>query len=635
MEEKHILVVEDNTVHRRLIVRAFESSPEAVQLTAVSTLQEAHAFLKEETPDLLIIDVRLPDGNGNTLLPDEESLYPVIIMTSYGDEQTAVNAIKAGAMDYVVKTETTLAEIPLVAQRVLREWDNIVKRREAEAALKQQSELLQTIFDHIPVMIAFTDEKNRLKLVNREWERVLGWTLSDLQAMEDIITNLFPDEDTRQKARTLLRASEPEQQMLTTCTRNGRFIETRWSSVLLSDGTRISIGQDITRQQLTEKEIQHQERLAAIGRLAAGIAHDFNNILSSVTLYIDLMLRQPNTTERTERYLHVMSNQAKRATDLIQQILDFSRRSSLEKVNINLRQVIIELIALLERTLPENIEISLNYDQNNYTIYADPTRIHQLFLNLAFNARDAMPAGGTLTFCLEKHTLQPDDVPPFPQMETGDWVKAAVIDTGQGIPAAIRNHIFEPFFTTKEPGQGPGLGLAQVYGIVRQHGGFIGVESEAGAGSTFTVYLPLVVTPIELRPASDLETLPAGQGEQILLVEDNATTREAVVESLKRLNYQVTTAVHGQDALAKLAAGKNTFALIISDLIMPEVGGRELLQTIQRRGLQIPVVIMSGYTPAVSLDTLRQEGMAAWLPKPPSMAQLAQTIHAALRKDKN
>jgi PAS domain S-box-containing protein len=397
----------------------------------------------------------------------------------------------------------------------------------------------------------------------------------------------------------------------------------------------------------TQAQLVQQERLAAIGHLAAGIAHDFNNILAIITLYIDLSLHNPSLPPAIRDRLEVVSRQTNRAAHLVQQILDFSRRAVLQTRSLDLVSFLQEQIELWRRTIPESIKIHFSDEAINCIIKADPTRLQQIFTNLVLNARDAMPDGGDLRFSLKPLWLDSHDAPPLPDMSVGDWVKITVSDTGTGIPPAALAHIFEPFFTTKEPGQGSGLGLAQVYGIVKQYQGHIDVQSREGGGTTFTIYLPALIITLPKATAVLTRSAPTqGHGEIILVVEDNENLREALARTLELLNYQVLTAVDGREALAileqppeNLSTGSEPggdtapgpdIALVLSDLVMPEMGGKELLQELRQRGRTVPFMILSGHPLEADLQTLQTQGLAGWLLKPTGIEELAAAVALAL-----
>jgi CheY-like chemotaxis protein len=305
-----------------------------------------------------------------------------------------------------------------------------------------------------------------------------------------------------------------------------------------------------------------------------------------------------------------------------------------ERRPLSLLPLIKEQVKLLERTLSENIEIKLDYEPATLLIVnADPTRIQQVMMNLALNARDAMPEGGSLSIELQKMEIKPGEPFPLPAMRAGEWVQMTVSDTGMGIPPDVLPHIFDPFFTTKAPGQGTGLGLAQVHGIVGSHRGHIDVESKVGQGTTFTIYLPALpaapTEPTDQGPAA----LIKGQGETILIIEDDAAARKAMAESLEMLNYQALEAANGHEALEMLEQRKDEIALVLSDVVMPSMGGIALFHSLRQQGLKVPVIMLTGHPMEEELKSLRAQGMSGWLPKPPELEQLAEIVARALKQE--
>lgn len=392
---------------------------------------------------------------------------------------------------------------------------------------------------------------------------------------------------------------------------------------------------DVTRTRQLQAQAQLQERLATVGQLAAGIAHDFNNILNVILLHAQMVELSPDLPESERQRVEVVVNQVQNATNLIRQILDFSRQAPLERQTADLAALLNDQVKLLRRTLPESIIVDLKYGalvNDAALVNADPTRLRQVIINLALNARDAMPDGGTITFTLAAVTVTPDQAHSQPELMSGDWVRLAIADTGTGIPPEIQPHIFDPFFTTKAPGKGTGLGLAQVHGIVTQHNGFITAKTTVGQGTTFTIYLPATPAAEVTTPSQAPDTGINGNGARILLVEDNAALRMALVDMLESLNYAVVDAPDGRAALAHLAAPNAAFALVLSDVVMPDIGGVALVKALRERDISVPVVLMSGHPLDDELPPLQDAGVVAWLPKPCPMDRLAQTIAASLSR---
>jgi PAS domain S-box-containing protein len=392
---------------------------------------------------------------------------------------------------------------------------------------------------------------------------------------------------------------------------------------------------DVTRTRQLQAQAQLQERLATVGQLAAGIAHDFNNILNVILLHTQMVELSPDLPESERQRVEVIVDQVQNATNLIRQILDFGRQALLERQTADLVALLDDQVKLLRRTLPESIIVDLKHGaliNAAALVNADPTRLRQVIINLALNARDAMPDGGTITFTLAAVTVTPDQAHSQPELMSGDWVRLAIADTGTGIPPEIQPHIFDPFFTTKAPGKGTGLGLAQVHGIVTQHNGFITAKTTVGQGTTFAIYLPATPAAEVTTPSQAPDTGINGNGERILLVEDNAALRMALVDMLESLNYAVVDAPDGRAALAHLAAPDAAFALVLSDVVMPDIGGVALVKALRERDISVPVVLMSGHPLDDELPPLQDAGMVVWLPKPCPMDRLAQTIATSLSR---
>ncbi|MFN2286618.1 MAG: PAS domain S-box protein, partial [Anaerolineae bacterium] len=388
---------------------------------------------------------------------------------------------------------------------------------------------------------------------------------------------------------------------------------------------------DVTQEHENQQNIQRQERLAGIGQLAAGIAHDFNNIIAVIMLYSQMSLRQPDLSDKLKERLTIISEQGQRASELINQILDFSRSSILDLRPLDVLPVLKETVRLWQRILPEDIRVELNYQTDTYTINADPTRIQQVLMNLAINARDAMPDGGILSVDLARLRVTNRKSAPLSDLNPGEWVRITVADTGNGIPDDVLPYIFEPFFTTKAPGEGAGLGLAQVYGIMMQHEGHIDVQSQVGAGTVFSLYLPSLHVSHHPDDAVLKETLPLGHGETILVVEDNIATRAALCSSLDMLNYRTVEATNGKEALDLFAELRADIVLVLTDLVMPVMGGKALAHTLYQQDPDLSIIVMSGHPLDPDTDTRIADNVCDWIQKPPSLEHLAETLARVLQ----
>ncbi len=384
--------------------------------------------------------------------------------------------------------------------------------------------------------------------------------------------------------------------------------------------------------QTTQKQVVQQERLAAVGQLAAGIAHDFNNLLTSIIGYAELAQLQSGLPPAVQSDLARIVTQGQRAAHLVQQILDFSRKSIRQPQALNLVPFLKETTRFLERTIPESIHIHLETELPDCVVNADPTQLQQMLTNLAINARDAMPQGGELTLRLSRLAVEPGQPAPCPDLSPGEWVVLAVTDSGAGIPEEILPHIFEPFFTTRAP-QGTGLGLAQVYGIVKQHQGCIDVHSQVGVGTTFRLYLPALAegeTAPEPKAARDA---PRGQGQVVLLVEDEPLVLETGKAMLEYLGYRVRVAGDGHQALDVYRQHRDEIALVLADMVMPRLDGVALFQALRAENPNVRLVLTTGYPLDDKAQALLAEGVADWLQKPLTLNRLGRVVSQALGTD--
>ena len=406
--------------------------------------------------------------------------------------------------------------------------------------------------------------------------------------------------------------------------------------LVLADSIGRTLGAAIGRLQLISAERERQQRseehgrLAAVGQLAAGIAHDFNNTLAVLLLLAQLTLQEKALSEKGRSRLQTIIEQTQHAAELVRQILDFSRQSILARTRNNLATLLDEAVVLLRRTLPENIQIVAERTDADFNVEADFPRLKQVLLNLAVNAQDAMPAGGVLALHLSRIYIAPVDRLPLSSLYPGEWFKLTVTDTGSGIPAHVLPHIFEPFFTTKEVGKGTGLGLAQVYGIVKQHAGEIEVESRELEGTRVTIYLPAP----ETHPATVFHLAAPAFGVQprptLLYVEDDAVLRTTIRDVLDSQGFRVLSAASGEEALTQYGDRLAGVALVVTDLSLHGMSGLDLHRALRQRHPMIRTLIMSGYAAHPDRWDWQDDGIIGWVQKPVNLTELVSQIRQAL-----
>lgn len=390
------------------------------------------------------------------------------------------------------------------------------------------------------------------------------------------------------------------------------------------------IVEDVTERVALEKQLVLSQKSEAIAQLAGGVAHDFNNMIGAILGWAELGMEETEPGTRLHRHFEKVRHQAERAASLTRQLLAFARRQVLEPRNIDLNQTVVETISLLEKVIGGNIEMRANLAPNLAVVCADPTQVEQVLLNLCINARDAMPQGGRLTIETRSVTFDERSCVGLPFARPGHYAVLSVTDTGTGMDAATLDRLFEPFFTTKEIGKGTGLGLATVYGIVRQQGGFVNVYSELGLGSTFRVYLPASSSPVEASASAGDSSPVRGGSETILLAEDHEGLRELARETLSGLGYHVLLAADGEQAVEEFRRHRDGVDLCLLDVVMPKLSGPEAYDRICREKPQVFAIFATGYSADTSLlDAVRAKGLPM-IQKPYTAHELARHVREVL-----
>ncbi len=503
---------------------------------------------------------------------------------------------------------------------------DITERREAEA-------LSRNLIASSPVGI-YLIQKRKFQLVNQWFFTITGYSKDEFLNLEPL--DLVHPEDreaTRENAVKMLRGLSSVPYEYRTITKGG---ETKWIMETLTSiqykGKRAVLGyfMDITQRKALEEQLLQAQKMEAVGRLAGGVAHDFNNLLMAITGYGELMRAKVHKGDPLYGHLENILKAGDRAAALTQQLLTFSRRQIVHPQVIDLNRVVLDLEPMLRRLIGEDLDLEVVTDPRLGAVKADPGQLGQIIMNLVVNARDAMPQGGRLTLKTAAVDFTVGCHSRFGLAPPGAYVMLVVQDTGVGMDEATQTHVFEPFFTTKELGKGTGLGLSTVYGIVKQSGGYLDLESKPGAGSTFTVYLPRLDQVVE-PPKVKIPITASFRGEEtVLLVEDEEVLRGLLAKFLRLYGYTVLEASHGGEALLTCERHQGPIHLMVTDVVMPQMSGRELADRLTPLRPEMKILYMSGYTE----DALVQHGVAdlsaAFLQKPFKPIELARRVHAVL-----
>jgi two-component system, cell cycle sensor histidine kinase and response regulator CckA len=417
--------------------------------------------------------------------------------------------------------------------------------------------------------------------------------------------------------------------------KNGSAITVRLSGKTVSGSDEASdameaIAEDVTERRALEEQFRQAQKMEAVGRLAGGVAHDFNNLLMVISGYAEVILEGLDAAHPLHSKARAIQQASDRATTLTRQLLAFSRKQLLELKVVDVNAIIEDMERLLRPLIGENIELVTQLSPDSTHTRADAGQLEQVLMNLVVNAKDAMPDGGRIA--IQTRTITLDDARPGDKtfIRRGDYVMISVSDNGIGMDKETQSRIFEPFFTTKEKGKGTGLGLSTVYGIAKQSGGYLMVESEPGCGATFIIYLPRVEHPTESRDAAPQGRAPAGGSETVLLVEDEESVRQLVRETLEAKGYRVLEAENGEAGLAVAARHEKPIDLVITDVVMPELGGRELVQRLVKARPQIKVLYLSGYTEDAVVNDGAIDSANAFLQKPFTLQNLARKVREVL-----
>ncbi|MGO8697986.1 MAG: response regulator [Limisphaerales bacterium] len=605
---------------------------------------QAIRALPRRPPDIIVLDVKMPGMDGFefcTLLRQDPvwGEVPVLMATALDDPGSIDRAYAAGATDFTTKPVNWAIE----SHRLLymlrsAETAQLLKSKEHETRLAKED--WERTFNSFSDVVTLLSPDLRVSRANSATVRVLQKPLESIVGSH--CYQLFAGSDSPCPGCPVLRtvgtggAASSEQRY-----RNpGADFLVSGVAVKDDDGRLrhvVHVARDLTEQKLLEAEYRHAQKMEAVGTLAGGIAHDFNNLLTVISGYAELIKSDPEATPRKRELAETILRTSQRGAALSGQLLTFSRkgRDENKKSPLQVNELLGDLRRMLQRVLPKNIVVHTHLAPDPGLILASADQLHQVLMNLSVNASHAMANGGTLTIETDKARLDADYCRFHREFQPGDFVLIVVSDTGHGMDQQTLQRIYEPFFTTKKLGEGTGLGLSVVYGIVKDHGGHILCDSEVGVGTTFKIYLPAL--PASTAPtAAEAEAEPGVRGgtETVLIVDDEAHIRGLAQDALTKLGYSTILAGDGESALLRYREEGDRIRLVVLDLGMPGLGGWECLKQLKSLRPQLPIVITTGYVGEDLRERVRQEGATELLTKPYPMESLTRRVRQILDSER-
>lgn len=653
-----ILLIDNDPIHSAAVARVFASESD-LTLRIVDSLQKCKDLVAApaaQWPDLAIMDLYLADGQACEVLtnPWGKGPFPVLVMVDPAREEGGIVAIQAGAIDYVVKSTLGIAALPHKARRILHKLEIIRAQELATAALLDQETELAAIYENAPLIMMLIDSAHKVRKLNHLPVSRAGINVSALEGLlggealgciHAVGSGKNCGEGPMCKScvacRTVINTlqtgcSHALVECLIPMTIEGReqsrpFLLSTARIFLHGETMALVSLLDISQLKQAEEQVQHALRMETIGTLAGGIAHDFNNILTPILGFATLAQDDMAPESRAMKDLQHIVEAGKRAKALVRQLLTFSRQHEEECQPLQASLLIKEILKLLRSAIPATIDIKKNITAQEQTIFIDPTKLHQVVMNLCTNASQAMrETGGTLTVALDPIIFQEGDL--FGQEKVaGEYLRLTVSDTGSGMEPTTMSRIFEPYFTTKSREKGTGLGLAVVHGIVTNSHGFITVQSTLGQGSCFQVIWPIYHPESSPEQCGGPAVMPLSKGnELILLVDDEPAVLGTSERELHSLGYQVESRTDPQAALALFQQTPGAFALVLTDYAMPKMNGLTLAQRLVAIHPQVKIVMSTGFADVLTPEEMTGVGIKKLLLKPVLRHDLAVAIRSTL-----
>jgi len=629
---------ENKLAERTLYLNALiESSP-----LAIVALDPAHRVQMINAAFERLFGYSAPEVAGHNLddlIASEETHVEAVGYTKRVGAGETVHAITRRRRKDGTAVDVELHAVPLLIRGKLKGvyalYQDITERKQAESALEERTVFLQALVQNNPLAIAELDSQDRVTMVNAAFERMFLYTAQEVigRPLEELIKTPAMAAETADFIRRIY-GGETLHAFTQRRRKDGVSLDVEIYGVPLMIRGKwmgaVGIYQDLTERNRVEDALRQSLKMEAIGQLAGGVAHDFNNLLTGMLGSTDLLLERLGPSGSLRQLAEQIREGAERATSLTQQLLAFSRRQTLMPKVLDLNAVVAHMNQLLRRVIREDIELVTVLEPRLGHVKADPSQIEQVILNLAVNARDAMPDGGKLAIETSNVAVNETTARRRRPLQPGSYVLLAMTDSGGGMDAGTRSRIFEPFFTTKQRGKGTGLGLATVYGIVKQSNGYISVHSQPQRGTRFEIYLPRVEEPVDASLPQSVPARPVWGSETILLVEDERSIRRPTCEFLQKNGYTVLEAEDGAAAIRVAQGHKGPIHLLLTDLVMPKMNGGELAQRIAEMRPEVKVLYMSGYAENKVVHHEVVNGRAHLLQKPFTLDALAHKAREVL-----
>lgn len=630
-----LLLLEQDPSDAAQMLRKLKDSGLEIAPCIAGDKEEFKNALKTGNFDAVISAWKLADGDGQQalrILHDNRSNIPLLLVTGEPEEEAAEECARCGAVDYVSRDH--LARLPFALRRAVGEHRLSAESARLRASLQENETRSRDLVENSVYGIFRVALDGTFHTTNDTLLKILGCSsLSELQAL-NLANDVFRYPETFTKLLADSRELAIVQNVETEWRRrDGGFISVRLHLRCIShsgvpDGLE-GIVEDVTEVRALERQLQQAQKFETIGQLAGGIAHDFNNVLGAVLGWAEIGYEQSREHPQIAEYFAHIRQQTDRAAALTRELLTFARRQPLQPRPVQLNLIVQNLMSFLDKVIGKDIEIKV-VAGNLQPVKAEPAQMEQVLMNICLNARDAMPDGGLLKIETEMIVLDDSFCHFYPGVVAGTYVVLSISDTGSGMSPEVRDRIFEPFFTTKERGKGSGMGLATVYGIVRQHGGFIHVYSEPGQGTLFHVYLPVMeslAADFAQRAATENKPKDLHGTETILLAEDHDSIRELTRQSLTRLGYQVLAAADGRQALRLAELERPDLAVL--DVVMPHMGGAATAARLLQQMPGLPILFTSGFSENAN-NAVAQVPGSHYLQKPYGPTSLASTIREIL-----